>query len=112
MFEIKQAFILSLIFITVEATCHNTTSKDNFLYKSALRLLRNDSVEKGKIFCSQDTNKDPQFALFKGKIPYIDSIIGVYRNDQQSHYCYFRKISKRFVDVTDLTWGELYTIGN
>ena len=77
-----------------------------------MRLLRNDSVAKGQVFCSQDTQNDPRFALFRGKIPHMDYVIGIYRKNQQSQFCYFQKISNGFVDVTSLTGGKLYTIGN
>ena len=111
MFGIVQFITFS--FIVIDAACQKATNPENFSYMSDLRLLRNDSVAGGQIFCSEDTGKHSHFALTRGRIPHLDSVIGVYRNNQQSQVCYFNnKITTGLVDVTTLTGGELYTIGN
>ena len=111
-FAIVWFFILPFM-NAVDAACQKTTSPENFSYMSYLQFLRNDSVAGGQIFCSQETDKHLYFALTRGKIPHLDSVIGVYRKNQQSQVCYFNnKITTGLADVTTLSGGEIYTIGN
>ena len=112
MFGIFQFITFSFLFVVVDAACQKAINPENFSYMSDLRLLKNDSVAGGQIFCSQETGKHSHFALIRGRIPHLESVIGVYRKNQQSQVCYFSNVTDRLVDVTTLTGGELYTIGN
>ena len=106
MFGISQFFTFSFIFVAADAACQMNS------YMPYLRFLRNDTVAEGKIFCSQETGKHLEFALARGSLPHLESVIGVYRKNQQSQVCYFKNVTDGQVDVTALTGGELYTIGN
>ena len=104
--------ILSFLLATATAICQNSTNPENFSYLQKLRLLRINSVATKQIFCLQDRVGDPYFALFRGRLSHLASVIGVYRNEGQSHFCYFRNESSLdLVDVNTMTGGEIYTIG-
>ena len=104
--------ILSFLLVTAGAICQNSTNQDNFSYLPKLRLLRNHCVARNQIFCLQNGEDDHHFALYRGRLRHLASVIGVYRKKGQSHICYFRNESSLdLVDVNTMTGGELYTIG-
>ena len=111
MFGIKQFFILNFAFVIADASCDKSSSQDNFSYLPIVRLKMNNSIPQGQVFCSQD-GRHPRFALTRGKIPHMESVIGVYRKNQQSQICYYKNINNEFLDVTTLTGGDFYIIGN
>ena len=105
-------YILSFLLVTSRAICNNSTHPDNLSYLPKVHLLRNNSVAANQIFCLQDGVGDPYFALFRGRLSHLASVIGVYRKQGQSHICYYRNESSLdLVDVNTMTGGELYTIG-
>ena len=104
--------VLSFILVKAGAICQNPTNQDNFSYLPKLRLLHNNSVGAYQIFCMQDRVHDYHFALYRGRLSHLASVIGVYRKQGQSHICYYRNESSLdLVDVNTMTGGELYTIG-
>ena len=108
---IQLYLILSVTFDIVSAACQNFSSPENFSNLPYLHFKRNDKVPPDQIFCTKDTKHHPHFALTRGRVPYMDLVIGIYRKNQQSQICYFKKVSNGFVDVTTQTGGQLYTIG-
>ena len=105
-------YILGFLLVTAGAICNNSTNPDNLSYFTKLRLLRNNSVAANRIFCLQDAVDDPHFALFRGRLSHLASVIRVYRKQGQSHICYYRNVSSLdLVDVNTMTGKELFTIG-
>ena len=85
--------------------------KENFSYVPRLRLLRNESVSPGKIFCSQNVTEE-RFPLYRGVLLYMDSVIGIYKlRSDASHICFYQVVESNLSDASWLSGGELLTIG-